>query len=407
MKLKVAWICHFTSHDIQDKLGIKKEISEMAPWISLGIEEVKKRDDIELYVISPYPWIVKDTLYVDGNIHYYLYNSGIKFIGRHWPQVFRFDILTNFYSNKKKVGEFIKKINPDIIHLHGFENAYYSSTILQFIGNFPVLCTIQGFISMQEVPEKITIEFKKRLAIENQLMKSLSNFGVRTEHMKNAIRMINPDANFFWHEYFLNEVDSENEGTIEYKERKYDLIFFARICKEKGVEDLILALARLKEDFDDIKLAIVGTASVEYVNKLKQLAAENNCLENIAFLGFQKTQEDVFRILMNSKISVLPTYNDIIPGTIIESMLRKVPVVSYKTGGIPSINIDRENIILVDQGNIGELSIRIKELLKHETMRFELADLAYKYARKRWDNSKALNDIINIYHNILTTRTEK
>jgi glycosyltransferase involved in cell wall biosynthesis len=97
----------------------------------------------------------------------------------------------------------------------------------------------------------------------------------------------------------------------------------------------------------------------------------------------------------------MPTYNDIIPGTIIESMFRKVSVVSYKTGGIPDINKKDINIELIETGNVKELSERILYLLENEEYRKNLAKKAYKYATDRWDNKKSLNDIIEIYHQII------
>jgi len=153
--LRVAWICHFSNVEIQNRINPKKKINEFAPWITKGIEEVKKRDDIELFVVSPHRWIDKEVNFTEDNIHYYFFNSGIPYYGRHWPGFFRLDLLTNFSVNKWKVKRIINRIKPDIIHLHGIENSYYSSTILQFINKYPILATVQGFISHQISKDKL------------------------------------------------------------------------------------------------------------------------------------------------------------------------------------------------------------------------------------------------------------
>ena len=53
------------------------------------------------------------------------------------------------------------------------------------------------------------------------------------------------------------------------------------------------------------------------------------------------------------------------PGTIIESMLLGLPVISYNTGGIPDLNRNGENVILVEQGDKDKLSAEIIKLLKN------------------------------------------
>jgi glycosyltransferase involved in cell wall biosynthesis len=397
-RVKVVWICHFTNEHIQDKLKVLKRFNEIAPWITVGIENVKKRNDIDLHIISPHRWIKGNIEFKEDNINYHFFNSGIPFYGRPWPFFFRFDIYSDFVFNKKKVKNFIDEIEPDIIHLHGLENHYYSSTVFQFINRYPIFATIQGFISLN-LPKKLSTDMPKRVKVEKKLLKRLENFGVRTNAMKEEVLKYNKDANLFWHEYFLNIPDEIK--VVPENQKKYDLIFFARVSKAKGVEDLIKATGILKKQLPKIKVAIVGGAKESYIAKLNKLAKTHNCIDNIDFLGFLPEQEDVFKILIKSKICVLPTYNDIIPGTLIESMFRKISVVSYRTGGIPDINEKDESVLLSEQGDIDSLVKNISLLLTNKNKRLELAEKAYNYATKRWDNEKSLNDIIKIYHQII------
>ncbi len=398
-KLKVVWICHFTNENIQNKLNVRKKINEFAPWITLGIEEAKKRKDIELHIVAPHRWIIRNKEFIEENIHYHFFNPGIPICGRHWPRFFRWDILTNFYHNKLKVKRYIQKINPDIIHLHGIENAYYSSTVLQFNNKNPIIVSIQGLNTLLKIDNLNNLNKRKEIKIEIESLKTYTNFGVRTKEMMNHIKNYNNQAVFYWHEYFLNIPKEHKYPLIVNKQ--YDIIFFARVSKAKGVEDLIKVTGLLKKEFPNIKTAIIGSTSKEYLNFLTKLAHQYKCNENIDFLGFQPTQEDVYKILLQSKICVLPTYNDTIPGTIIESMYRRIPVVSYKTGGIPDLNEKEEVVLLSEQGNINGLHNNIKKLLNNPEYSKLLAEKAYKYATARWDNEKAMEDIIKAYRTIL------
>lgn len=396
-KLKVVWVCHVSNERIQKKLRLKKKVNELAPWITLGIYEINKRKDIEVHIVSPHKWISGNREFIEKNVYYHFFNSGIPFWGRPWPRLFRFDLFSKYFFYRLKIKQIIKKIGPNLVHFHGVENPIYSTSFFDLKDKYPYLVTIQGFVSLQLYTGKIDAERKNRIEIEKKILKSASNFGVRTLKMKDEILKYNEHAKFYWHEYFLNIPSNSKISNF----KKYDLIFFAHISKSKGIEDLIIVLSLLKKSNPNIKLAVLGKGTPSYLKYLKELATKNNCLENIHFIGFVPTQKKVFDILESSKISVLPTYNDIIPGTIIESMFRKVPVVTYMTGGIPEINLNDKNVELVIKGDIDELYKRIDYLLNNNEYRNKMAERAYYYAKKRWDNKKSLRNLISIYNLIL------
>ena len=288
--------------------------------------------------------------------------------------------------------------------MHGTENAYFTVSFFDLEKNYPFLITIQGLISTIENYHNKNKHFRNRIKVEKRIFSKASNFGVRTEEMISVIKKYNKNANFFWHEYFIGNNAVNNSELVR---EKYDIIYFANLTVVKGIEDLIKAIGLLKSNFAEIKVAVIGSASSEYMNKLKQLVVENNCESNITFLGYFIAQRDVHKVLLESKICVLPVYEDTIPGTIIESMFRKVPVVSYKTGGIPSINENDNNIEIVEKGDIDGLANKISYLLRYDSYRKEIAEKAYKYANNRWNSTKALDDIVSIYHKIIENETSE
>ena len=146
-KIKVIWICHFTNAEFQKLLPLWKQRNEFASWIPNLLKGFENNSDIELHIITPHEYLKTETKIKVRNIHYYFIPYGIPLYHRHWPGFFRLDNYTNFYLFRKKVNKIVKHINPDLINLIGAENAYYSSAILDYQDKFPVLVTIQGFIS--------------------------------------------------------------------------------------------------------------------------------------------------------------------------------------------------------------------------------------------------------------------
>lgn len=396
--MKIVWICHFTNDRIQQRLGIAKKINEFAPWITLGLNEASKCDDIELHVIAPHRWLKRGRSFTLNGINYHFFNPGIPLYGRHWPEQFRFDIFTRFYFNRKFISRLVDKIKPDVIHLHGAENDYYSSSIIDLVQRYPVLLTIQGFL--QKTEGKVRFALKKRIEYENRIISMVKHFGVRTNAMVNKIQNLNPKAVIHWHEYFVNAPD-EKVLVAENIEKKFDLIFFSRVTKEKGIEDFIEIVSRLVKKDQSLSAVVIGLYTEVYYEKLKNLADSLGCLKNIKFMGFLKTQDDVFNVLNQSKVYLLPTYNDTLPSTIMECMFRKIPVVSYITGGIPEINKEGENIILVNQGDVDAMTSEVVRLLENDTERKLLAQRAFEHAQKKWNNKLILENIIEIYKKII------
>ena len=204
-KIKVVWICHFSNKEIQEQLNVNKRINEFAPWITNLVDYYKGSNEVELHIVAPYEYISGEKKILYKGISCHFFNTAIPFWGRHWPGRFQFDLWTNFYFNKRTVRKIIEKINPDLIHLHGAENAYYSSSVFQFKDKYPVLITIQGFISFA-INYPHTKIIQKRMIVEQNILKNFSNFGIRTKTMGKDILSINPKAKLFWHQYPLKSI---------------------------------------------------------------------------------------------------------------------------------------------------------------------------------------------------------
>jgi len=323
----------------------------------------------------------------------------VPFYGRPWPRFFRFGLYSNYILNRLSIGKIIKKIKPDIINLHGAENAYYSISILDFLKR-PHLVTIAGYVYLEENLHKNSNQLKKRVQIEKKILKNCKYFSIHAVFMKTIAKQYNPEAKLFHQEFIYNTKNVIKNNTSLNK--KYDIVYFARITKTKGIEDLISAVSLIKREIPEISLLVIGNTSKTYLNYIKEKANSLGVLGNIKFIGFQKTQEDVFKEAIKAKVSVLPTYNDTIPGTIVESMLLKLPVILYETGGIPDIKKENQDVIrLVKQGDIENLSKEIIFLIKNNEKRKEISEKAYSYAKAKWDNTKIFDKIVSDYYKII------
>ncbi len=392
-RLKVVWICHFTNSEVQKIIKPWKPINEMAPWIPMSYNILKNDSRIKLYIISPHKYISGIKSFNKYGINFYFYNAHMPAIGRHWPRFFKWDYISSFRKNKRITRNLVKKINPDIIHLHGAENAYYSSTILQFIDEYPTVLTVQGFLSKSANNKSKQLEKSKQ--IESLIIKKMNNAFYRTETMVKDIKAFNPDIKLFWNTYPRKEIK-----LAEKAQKKFDLVFFARICKDKGIVDLIKALAILNKSNPKITLCVIGSGQIE---SFKLLAQELGIAQNITWAGFLPTQEDVHQMASLAKVCVLPTYHDIVSGTILESMFLKLAVVAYNVGSIHEVNEKEEIISLVDKLDVEGLAKAIENLLDNPELREERAEKGYKRAYEMFAHSdqEIRESLLNAYYKVI------
>lgn len=391
-KLKIVWLCHFANSEINNYFNTK--VNELAPWINNLIEIFNSNDDFELHIVSPNYFNNKSVVIKLRNIEYHFYRRSFIWPNRlnYWVRI---DERSNYNLVKRIVGRIIRKIQPDIIHLHGAENPIYSSAILPLINKYKILLTIQGFISLDPNQEDRTIKYRSR--VETKIIHKISNFGVRTNDTCNVIRSYNDNPKFYWHNYPMTKplsIKLPNDINTE-----YDCVFFARLSPENGIEDLLRAIHIVKKQKSDISLVVIGHVQMD-LDFLKQLCIELNIQDNVEFKGFFASQHDAHKEVIKAKIKVLPTYYDVIPGTILECMYMGLPVIAYAVGAIPELNSERKSIILVERGSITGLSNKIIQLLNDDELRNKITEKGRITAKTNFDNQAIYNDISSIYQKI-------
>jgi glycosyltransferase involved in cell wall biosynthesis len=185
------------------------------------------------------------------------------------------------------------------------------------------------------------------------------------------------------------------------KGKIYDCIYFGVLSKLKGTFDFIRVIAEIKGKKSDVMACIVGGGDI---SPFRQLAQEMKCENNIHFIGFVKSQRELFDYVKASKILLAPPYFDRLSATIREAMFLKIPIVAYATGGIPYVNEFEENIFLVKTGDYKRMAQRAIHLLEDELLRKNLAEKAYQYYLKEFSIDVTTDRFITAYKTIINDK---
>lgn len=123
----------------------------------------------------------------------------------------------------------------------------------------------------------------------------------------------------------------------------------------KGFRELTLSLDRIKTNKIDIEILIAGKASKELLGSLPF---------PVHLLG-SLSAEKMKWAYQASDLFVIPSLEENLPNTIMESLACGTPVAGFRTGGIPEMVDEGQNGYLANTGDIHQLAQSILNTLNH------------------------------------------
>lgn len=183
---------------------------------------------------------------------------------------------------------------------------------------------------------------------------------------------------------------------------KITLLFCGRIGQRKGTFDLIEAFANLPHELKNCaELIIAGDGDIE---KGRSLVGSLNLTEHITFLGWVNSEQRD-KLLTKADVFILPSYNEGLPMAILEAMSWGLPVISTPVGGIPELVIPNKNGLLVEPGDIQQLSIAMQALITNEELRLKMGRTARESVIP-FDIKNYLNSLLEVYRSVLSHKTQ-
>jgi glycosyltransferase involved in cell wall biosynthesis len=203
-----------------------------------------------------------------------------------------------------------------------------------------------------------------------------------------------------WQSYYMNEFSLESSrvsvlynpvelpANVPYRVGRQHLkfIFLGRIGKrggaldiaqslmsfpkqDKGAFDLINAFAVLSEaDRHSVELVLAGNGDLAAAN---QLIADLDLTDKITILDWLDAEQRD-KLLATADAFILPSYNEGLPMSMLESMAWGLPVIVTPVGGIPEVIIDHQNGLLVEPGIQDQLVAAMQALIRDESLRLSL-----------------------------------
>jgi glycosyltransferase involved in cell wall biosynthesis len=193
--------------------------------------------------------------------------------------------------------------------------------------------------------------------------------------------------------YPQNELD-ELARKVGKKEGEILLLSIGRLVDQKGIDDVIRALALLPAH---VRLAVVGSGPDKEM--LLALARESG-VENRVYFAGQVHRNETARFRKISDIFVLPSRSEGQGISFLSTMLSGLPIVATQEGGIADFLFDAKRNpdkqptgFAVDKNSPVQIAEAVKEILAYPARAQEVAANAKKLALDKYDWDKIVPEL--------------
>jgi glycosyltransferase involved in cell wall biosynthesis len=179
------------------------------------------------------------------------------------------------------------------------------------------------------------------------------------------------------------------------------ILSVARLFRPKGHHELVQALARVKGEFPDVRLAIVGAdypVGNGETRWLQDRARELGVAENVIFTG---QRSDIPYLMAACDVFSLPSFLEPFGLVFAEAMAMKRPVVALTNGGTPEVVEHEKSGLLSASGDIDALAANLLRLLRDPGLRQRLGEHGRRRVEAHFTPPRMAADIADLYARLL------
>jgi glycosyltransferase involved in cell wall biosynthesis len=285
----------------------------------------------------------------------------------------------------------LKKVKPDIVHLHS-SKAGVVGALACFFARVRSVYTVHGFVFLEPmniikkliyislefssslfrkftilISEKDILVGKKFFILRNQKKYNLIYNGVSEKTKENMLS--GEEAR----EFLFGKIQPHLTSPINKGGTIKIVGTISNLYKTKGLEYLIdaaSAVATASQDSRNTLFFVLGFGSEKYQQELQERINSLGLKNNFFLLG--KTPS-AYKYLKAFDLFTLTSVKEGLPYTLLEAKMAGVPILATSVGGIPEM-AKNFKINLVESKNVLEIKNKIVEILGDKDRKFEVDD---------------------------------
>jgi glycosyltransferase involved in cell wall biosynthesis len=386
-------------------------------WSDQLLHHLVGRDGLEIGVATAYPGM-RQASFREAGVDYFVI-----------PQPARFPIFSMRRRDLEACAALIKNFSPDLIHFHGSER-FYGMVKVSGMTDVPALLSLQGVlgafqkaffgaltpleilrsIRLIELPVGYGLfwqylDARRGAAREARVLPAMDGFLGRTEWDYAHSRIHNPKAPYYYEGRVLRPPFYSSQWSLAGCER-HTLIFTNASHPCRGVENILAAVASLRDEFPGIRLRLAGRIGARsgYGRFLRRRICSLGVENHVDFLGYLDAP-DMVRHMLRTHAFVISSYVENSPNSLSEAQMLGMPCVASFIGGIPSLVRDGETGLLFPVHDVPVMVEKIRRIFLDDALAIRLGNAAHEVARTRHDPDTIAAQVHMAYAAMLSGRT--
>ena len=296
-----------------------------------------------------------------------------------------------------------RKEKPDIVHNVGLKQILWGGLAAK-LTSVPLMVSAVSGLGVMFSSEKLSLYARGIMSV---LRFSHNRKGVAAIFQNGEDRQLFLDYGIVKQEqiYFTKGSGvnlKEFAYTPDPNGEKVNVIFTARMVKEKGMETLIETAELLRKDYEDkAEFWLCGGLS----NNPKAIKeGELRALCDGKYIQWLGHRTDVRELLMKAHIVAFPSYyREGVPKSLIEASAIGRPIVTTNSVGCKDVVEDGVNGYLIPIKDSKALADRLKRLIDDKGLRIAMGKKSREFAERDFSIEKVVNTHLEIYGMVKAT----
>lgn len=185
----------------------------------------------------------------------------------------------------------------------------------------------------------------------------------------------------------------EIRKSLDIKDDEHVIGIVGNFRQVKNHVFLVKAFGELVKIFNNVRLLIIGMGFPDdpenSEQEIKDKVQELGITDSVCFLGYRS---DVHEILKIMDVFCLTSLKEGLPISLIEAMAAGLPVVGTNVEGIKDVIVPHHNGLLVELGDVHELTNILLHLLKHPEYRDRLGRAGRQLAEEKYSLGRCVSE---------------
>ena len=321
--------------------------------------------------------------------------------------------------------EIIGRVKPDVIHIHGTENPFsclINKTEIPIVISIQGNCTVyshkyysgierkygsnKGINLLSPITWLLNKSFNQQFrklkycsGREINNIKNCKNIIGRTDWDRRITRILAPESVYYHNDEIIRDLFYTTKWTAP---GNAILIIHSTIGESyyKGFDTICQTLSALQQIGIKLEWRVAGISRHSLLDKVvRRKLKENYPTSGLVLLG-NLVEHDLIAKMLESDLYVMPSHIENSPNSLCEAMLLGMPCITTHAGGTPSLLRDKEEGIVIQDGDPWSMAGAILELLYDKSKAGKYGNNARIKALYRHNKEKIVTELLTIYGNI-------